>query len=406
MNQTKRLHAPVISILSPSFTASKKAISLISALGNLEQFCVVTDDIPVSPEKTLNETFKSSIPKLSRSWHSVGSRCPVSGSIIHFCSVGDDLNVPEANREQNRRPKSFALLGITDIDDSDLNDGSKVDVAIRKFRELLASRLNEAPAVNRTILNLKCILNGNVTAKDLLKDVSHDGLPLLSPPKGLTVARSSVSLRKDLDERKDQLPFTFLKEIVVPHFDYAEYCDGSTLLSNLSLARTNRPAIGVFEWPNSSTCIRPLPTASEDRNLPSPSLIFHCESPEDTTKIKDFGFHEARIGYNGLGHGHGQVMLLHKDLMGLDVRYCPRTTVSSAFSEAQDSLLAGSLEELQSTNVLVSSSDEARSDMRIGNGDCWVEVRANLKRPGTLWQRSKTSSRKQRIAKIPDIPYE
>ena len=101
-----------------------------------------------------------------------------------------------------------------------------------------------------------------------------------------------------------------------------------------------------------------------------------------------------------------QVMLLHKDLLGLDVRYCPRTAVSSAFAEAQDSLLAGSLEELQSTNVLVSRREEVKSDARVGNGDCWIEVRANLKRPSKLFQRSKNSQRKQKIAKIPDLPYD
>ena len=117
-------------------------------------------------------------------------------------------------------------------------------------------------------------------------------------------------------------------------------------------------------------------------------------------------FRKARIGYSGLGPGHGQVMLLHKDLIGLDIRYCPRTTVSSTFSEAQESLLAGSLEELQSTNILLSGSEKAIGDKRIGNSDCWVELRANLKRPSKYWQRSKNSSRKQKIAKIPDIPFE
>jgi hypothetical protein len=92
--------------------------------------------------------------------------------------------------------------------------------------------------------------------------------------------------------------------------------------------------------------------------------------------------------------------------MGLDVRYCPRTATSSTFSEAQESLLAGSLDELQSTNILVSGAENVKSDDRIGNGDCWVEVRASLKRPSNFLQRTKSSTRRQKVAKIPDLPYE
>eukprot|EP00532_Pseudo-nitzschia_australis_P006645 CAMPEP_0168164138 /NCGR_PEP_ID=MMETSP0139_2-20121125/768_1 /TAXON_ID=44445 /ORGANISM="Pseudo-nitzschia australis, Strain 10249 10 AB" /LENGTH=387 /DNA_ID=CAMNT_0008081117 /DNA_START=364 /DNA_END=1527 /DNA_ORIENTATION=+ len=387
----------------------------------MEQFSVVTDDDDESSSfssdnTSLNYTFKSSIPGFSRSWTSVGARCPVSGAIVHFCSTGDLDDAPaEEIKEQQDHPNTntpFALLGITDSVELEPpnyiceagGDSSEVEVAIRKFRNLLASRLNEGTALNRTLLNLKCSMNGSLTTKDLLRNISHDGLPLLSVPK-----RSSDS---DLDDafvapRKEDpvsSTSTFLKEIVVPHFDYAAYGDGSTLVSKLALAPTKRPAVGVYQWPDSTTCIRPLPTASEDSIIPSPSLIFHCESPEDATRIRNCGFREAKIGYGGLGPGHGQVMLLHKDILGLDVRYCPRTTISSAFSEAQESLLAGSLEELQSTNVLVSGREEAKSDVRVGNSDCWVEVRANLKRPSKFFRRSK--KRKQKIANIPDLPYE
>jgi len=407
MNRSRRLQAPIITILSPSFTASKKAVSLLSKLGNLEQFSLVTDD-SLASEKALNDTFKSAIPGLSRSWDSVGARCPVSGSVIHFCSTGR-IGAPKENIEQNRPNTPFALLAITDSDESDSEEeceaGTEVETAIRNFRSLLASRINEGAALNRTLLNLKCFFNGNLTTNDLLKDVSRDGLPMLSIPNRSN-ADACVPPRSDSKARKDSISSNFLKEIVVPHFDYAAYRDGSTLMSKLALARTNRPAVGVYEWPDSTTCIRPLPTGSEDQRLPSPSLIFHCESPEDAIRIKEYGFRKARIGYSGLGPGHGQVMLLHKDLVGLDIRYCPRTTVSSTFSEAQESLLAGSLEELQSTNILLSGSEKAIGDKRIGNSDCWVELRANLKRPSKYWQRSKNSSRKQKIAKVPGIPYE
>jgi len=407
MIRSRRLQAPIITILSPCLNASKKAVSLLSLLGNMEEVSLVNED-PSSSDKALNNTFKSSIPGLSRSWDSVGARCPISGSVIHFCS-SSDLGALKENNDRNPQTTPFALLAITEYDKSSRSEEYKGDVevkaAIRHFRSLLASRINDGATLNSTLLNLKCLINGNLTTNDLLKDISRDGLPLLSIPDSFSNGDNCIPGRKS-EGRMDPTSSPFLKEIVVPHFDHASYIDGSTLISKLSLATTNRPAVGVFEWPNSTTCIRPLPTAAEDQRLPSPSLIFHCESPEDAITIREYGFREARIGYGGLGPGHGQVMLLHEDLIGLDIRYCPRTSISSTFSEAQESLLAGSLDELQSTNILVSGSEKTKSDERIGNGDCWVEVRANLKRPSSYWYRSKKSPSKQKIARIPDLPYE
>jgi len=402
MIRSKSLQAPIITILSPCLVASKKAVSLLSLLGNMEELSLNTEDSS-SSDKALNNTFKSSIPGLSRSWDSVCARCQISGSVIHFCS-SSYLGASKDNDDRYPQTTPFALLAITDVDKSVRNEeyegDAEVKASIRHFRNLLASQVNNGATLNSTILNLKFLINGMLTTNDLLKDISRDGLPLLSIPDRFSNGKSGIPRR----ESKSSIYPTsspFLKEVVVPHFDYAAYIDGSTLISKLSIATTNRPAVGVFEWPNSKTCIRPLPTAAEDQSLPSPSLIFHCKSPEDAFKIREYGFREARIGYGGLGPDHGQVMLLHEDLIGLDIRYCPRTTISSTFSEAQESLLAGSLDELQSTNILVSGGENAKTDKRIGHGDCWVEVRANLKRPSNFWQRSKKTSRKQKVAKIP-----
>mmetsp|Transcript_11098 Transcript_11098/g.28132 ORF Transcript_11098/g.28132 Transcript_11098/m.28132 type:complete len:388 (+) Transcript_11098:156-1319(+) len=387
MIRSRSLQAPVITILSPCLAASKRAVSLLSLLGDMEEVSLVNEDSS-SSDKALNNTFKSSIPGLSRSWESIAARCPVSGSVIHFCS-SSNIGSSKENGNKRLHKNPFALLAITD------DDGSEVKESIRQFRNLLAARINNRSKVDSTFLNLKCLISGKMTTKDLLKDISSDGLPLLSIPE----------TRKS--ESKDKVDYTsspFLKEIAVPYFDHASYSDGSTLISKLSRAATTRPTVGVYEWPNSKTCIRPLPTAAEDKILPSPSFIFHCESPEDIVEFREHGFQQARIGYGGLGPGHGQVMLLHEDLRGLDIRYCPRTTVSSTFSEAQESLLAASLDELQSTNVLAYGSGTSKSDERIDNGDCWVELRANLKRPSNYFQKSKKTN--QKIAKVPDLPYE
>ncbi len=346
-----------------------------------------------SSDEALNNAFKSSVPGLSQSFVSVGAFCPTSRCIIHFCS--------SSNNDKKAQNTPFALLAITDEDKSISNNDQRSQAAISRFRKLLADRISNDNGMNSAILNLKSIISGNLTSKDLLKDVSSDGLPLLSIPEKPESGESFAE-----NAKKDSSSSPFLKEVVVPFFDDASYADGSTLISRLFRSTTNRPAVGVFEWPDSTTCIRPLPTAGEDKVLPPPSLIFHSKSPEDLVKMREMGFREARIGYGGLGPDHGQVMLLHENLRGLDIRYCPRTTVSSSFSEAQESLLSGSLDELQSANVLASGGSNSVSDERIDNGDCWVEVRANLKEPSNYWQRSKKVARKQKIAKVPDLPYE
>jgi len=421
MNRSRQLQAPIITFLSPSLTASKKATSLLSALGKFENISVVTDDdTHVSTSIGLNDTLKSNIPWFSRySWDSIGAKDAVSGSVIHFCSIGRrGINVESKEENKNAQDRNqqnipFSLLAITDTSDdqsddskkkeSDGNANAEVDRIIRNVRCLLASKINEGGFLNRTSLILKYFFKGKLTVCDLLKNISPDGLPLLSIPNNIP--------SKIVDDGcVPKLRTTCLKEVVVPHFDYAAYKDGSTFMSKLGLARTRRPAVGVYEWPinntrNTRTCIRPLPNCAEDQTLPSPSLIFHCESPENEVEIREYGFREARIGYGGGGMNRGQVMLLHKDLIGLDIRYCPRKNVSSAFSEAQESLLAGTIEELQSTNVLLAGGEEANHDERTDNADCWIEERAKFKRPlGYLW--SKSSSRKQRIAKIPIIPFE
>ena len=344
--------------------------------------------------------------------------------MIHFCSIGlrsDNSEQKEQEQDQNKQNTPFALIAITDTDSNASDDGNKkkesngnaeVNIAINNARCHLASKINEGGTLNSTsFLNLKYFLKGRLTASDLLKNISPHGLPLFSVPNN--TPRRIVDDDDDDDDDDSCVPkptMTYLKEVAVPYFDYAAYKDGSTFLSKLGLAMTIRPTVGVYQWLNNITCIRPLPTAAEDQRLPSPSLIFHCESPENNEdKIREHGFREARIGYGGLGRdrGHGQVMLLHKDLIGLDIRYCPRTKISSAFSEAQESLLSGSLPELQSTNVLLAGG-KANDDKRIGNGDCWVEFKASIKRPHGFIRSitSKNASGKLKVAKVPDLPYE
>lgn len=370
MNKTTALRSPVVTLLSPSPIASKRAKELLQTLVGLEElpFSVNSDD-------HLNDAFRSSLPGFSRQWESVASFCPISGSIIHFCAIDNVKN----------KSGPLAMIGLTDSSDETPQE------SIQRFRDLLANHVKDFS----TSIKFKESLGKAISPSSLLKSVSTGGLPLTQLPSAAT----------NLESTKNDGVSGGLKEIVIPYFDYATFSDGSSFLSKLSDASLARPTVGVYRWTNSVTHIRPLPTAAEDHRLSPPSLIFQCSNVDDILRKTNLGLQVAKIGYSGFKTG--QLMMLHPDLDGIDVRFCSQENVSSAFSEAQESLLAASLEELQSSNTLLAAGEEAKDDHRLGKADCWIEVRANLKQPSGYFNRTggKLPS-KPRIANIPDLPYE
>jgi hypothetical protein len=352
----------VVSFLSPSPSASRKAQVLLASLCGLQEVQLPSFQ---KEDDRLNASFESFLPSFSNSWDSVALKCNSTGTLVHFCSENSNFG-GESSRKQ-----PFALLGITHMANEDSSQQ-----AVQRFRDLLASKVQQ----QSSFIKFKRSF-GSLSPEELLRDVSRGGLPL-------------VSVSSPKHEVSEQTPPTGLKEVVVPFFDFAEYADGSRFFSHFAKAR--RPVVGVYQWGDCATRIRPLPTASEDIRLPPPSLVFHCN---DLEKIEpeNSGARTAKIGYTG--NKMGQLMLQHEDLLGLDIRFCSSTKVSSAFSEAQDSLLAGSLNELQSTNTLSVDGEKVKYDDRIGQADCWVEVRANLKSPSGFFKRPAGSvPSKQRVA--------
>ena len=200
-----------------------------------------------------------------------------------------------------------------------------------------------------------------------------------------------------------------LRELSVPVYEDARYLDGCTLLSYLSASDLCRPTIGVYQFTNSGLALRPLPAAKEDMLLPAPSLVFYTPNLEEAKEmLRRNGVLTAKIGYRGSTH-HGQLMVIHKDTAGLDIRLTESTACISSFSEAQEALLAGSLDELQNVNVLMEGGNETKAyqETMNGLGDCWVEFRANLKKPSGFFTRNTKSNRQShKVAKAPDIPYE
>ena len=190
------------------------------------------------------------------------------------------------------------------------------------------------------------------------------------------ISFKTISEKKNTESRGCFLPNT-LKEIALPTYSLAS--NGSNILERLGRSNLHRPVSGLYQYP-SGLCVRPLPAAAADRRLSSPSLVFQCESLERRARYLDecASFTISRVGQTGARVG--QLIVQHRDFVGFDVRLCESTSYSSMFAEAQESLMAGSLPELQSKHVLdgVQGTDDPNTDRM----DCWVEFRANMKNPG------------------------
>lgn len=214
-----------------------------------------------------------------------------------------------------------------------------------------------------------------------------------------------------------------LKEIVIP-FDFSSNTSSTTWMDTLSSTSRHssyRSVTGLYQLPYSNIYIRPIPMAKEDRQYGlSPTLIFHSDTEHmddvleqnrtiqnevNTTQI-------MKIGYTGR-KSHGQLMISDRSTFGgMHVRLCSQEKPTSMYAEAQDSLLASSLGELQSQRVLQTKTDHSSStDPRTNSTDCWVEFRANLRHPlGFISTSSSLLSNAHsdppKIAKAPNIPYE
>jgi len=282
-----------------------------------------------------------------------------------------------------------------------------------------------------------------------------------------------------------------LREIVIPYMDEItnpKINNGLSFLQSLSSNTLfKRPKTGLYQWPLSSSSsssssstkeekengvvIRPIPCSISDHTLPPITFIFKCHSLSQAqeyflreqqkqllqtdnamkNEVKSNGMHNIlehlhlkKVGYTVSNPGQLQIDITHSSSSStnttssslasflpssssFEFRYCQSKELSSIFCEAQDSLLAGSLDDLQNTNVISdgdhnidmsrssSSSNEGKEegtmekslsvDDMIGLGDCWVEFRANLRNPSGFVK--KMNYRKQnKVAKPPDLPFE
>ena len=388
VSASRHLKSPVVSLLSASPASSRAAQELVKNLFAMEP--INLNDHEHAGDELDN---KLAVPMFTRRFDSVASKvsCVRSSIALSFIDKRNRRRRIRSTAENHQGATGdhhFSLLGVTSVNDCQQND----DLNVQESRRLLASCIRSPLRLVMSHAAGRPISGSAITQFD-------SGLPLLNLPKtnDTTATQSAQTIQQG-----------GLKELVLPFYDDSLYPDGQSLLSKLGSSSLNRPAVGLYQWPNNGIVIRPLPSAKEDRSLPVPSLVFYCKDLElAADKLASIGGISAKIGYNGLASS-GQLMVSHPSLLGLDIRLTDSAECTSAFPEAQEALLASSLSELQNVNVLKGDiGTESEKDARDNSMDCWVEFRANMKRPSGFVKRAvKGNAGKVKTAKAPDLPYE
>ena len=419
----------VLTFLSPSPAYSQSAVEFLNNIFNLPRISVGTSSESTETNRRrdcLDEAHFGST--FSSSWHSIGCACPTSGTILHFLSTSRDDNSEDGSNNIDKQQSALQLISIHGSHSSSSGKEDYNDAMV-ECRKRLATTIQSKQSTLETrlrgmALHIMCNLLGKQPNPAWIfannpSTTSHI-LPILDLTP-FTIHNSTTS-----DENNDSVVNSDsstgkLRELALPFFS-----GESSIQTQLSKSTLLRPLPGLYQCSvgrqmanedtpkaNSTGLIfRPLPAAAEDLRLSTPSLVFQVKSlAKAQTLIEEkLGGRTFKIGWRG--HGQlGSLMVGHPSIQGLDIRLCETTDSTkwvpcNSFDEAQESLLAGSLSELQSAHVVSEGkSSSITEDKKIGNGDCWVEVRSNVKNPsGFLKQFG--SRKKQTIAKPPEIPFE
>jgi len=461
MRWTTKVQTPVITFLSPSPAASKRAVDRLrlwtTQLSSSRPEMSV-DSGPANhngapqTQKKSNELEIGSVPFQAETW-----RCSETGTILQWISPSNAID--SSSNSRKKQAVHHSLLAIQDIRGQTADDALRdTDEAVQHSRVRLQQLLEPTTASTRLRLKLchwfgrpsitlQHIKRGRIEASTetvegweglreglrnwLLRQESFTSPILDIDPQPEAWQKQEHQQQLRIPKAKPQRQPGGLKEIVIPFDPEGQ---GMSLLQELS-SRLPSPVTALYEFPSviaprsgpeakktvSGLCLRPVPAAEADQSLSPPSLVFHFDEQEQGSVLAELAGEDiadeetsiAKIGFSGLGKG-GQVMLRHADLAGLDVRLCSNSRYSTVFAEAQESLFAGSLEQLQSVRVngapVTSSQRKGTTtggeqgtliDPKTNQADCWVEVRANLSRPMGYLKR-----RKPKTAKAPDLPYE
>jgi hypothetical protein len=310
-------------------------------------------------------------------WHSLSLQ--QGRTIIQCLSLNHQWLEMDASTTKGGGPP-FRVIGIQETNDQhtaaadDDNINSAAASAAAAFRAALLEHVYQSvsPA------NL-------ATAMFFSRQLGPAALPLLLdvvPTRSSEIIPTSSSSHDNVFQDGDLKEVVLYESLLMPH-----------LLPS--------PVTGVNVTPTGLR-IRPLPPAALDRRPTASTLIFH-RSTSSSSNESSYDDHDddrffRRIGYTGR-HGHGgQLLFQHSDNLGLRLCRVQQQPPRSMFAEAQDSLLASSLADLQSNRVLITTkkndnnmsagdNDDDDDDPRRNRSDCWVEVRAQMATPATYWKK-------------------
>jgi len=387
----------VLTFLSPSTAYSRSAVELLNA------------SLGLIPINNSTSNMRDSLDNLhfgsggQEKWHSTASYCQTSGTILHFLSLSTN-----DNNNDNQDKDSMVPLQLISIHGL----GSIADCRQSLANTIQSKQYTIETRLRGVIFNFMHKLGKQITPAWIL---ASNPTVHVSPILELTNHSKDNCVTIDVTSHEN---IGKLRELVLPFFP-----NDSSLQSKLSKSSLARPLPGLYQCSVDSTdeskdtiannglIFRPLPAAEEDLTLSQPSLVFQCQHLTDSQKlIKQKGGTTYKIGWKG-DDKLGSLMVRHPSLLGLDIRLVQSVTddwiPTAAFDESTESLLAGSLDDLQSSHVNSNgnvSDDSLVKDEKIGNGDCWIEMRSNVTRPSGFIKQFK--KKKQTIAKPPDLPFE
>lgn len=404
----------ILTFLSPNPARSRSASQFLQRLFHLSSGSNSSQSSSISRRRDIldEKHFGSS----SYSWHSETCRCNTSGTVLHFLSLDDGNRTTEEvigdhSGDKNNGQSQISSLALLSI--NECRTAHNLGDILSDCRQQLSDSIVEENQIfpNSALESRLRGLSFTVSHK-LGRDIQPSWLLRNTPTINLNKSSTSSDMAS-VAEPEVVTGGGVLKEVALPFFP--EY---STVQKELSSSRLfSRPLPGLYQYndkvkTNSASTgliIRPIPAATEDLRLPPPSLIFHCSSLDNAKEIveRELGGKTEKIGWRGATH-RGNLIASHPSISGLDVRISEDWALSSSFDEAEQSVLAGSLDELQSSHVMSEgkhngSDNTITADSKVNNSDCWVEVRSNMKRPSGFLKRFGSHPR---VAKPPQLPYE
>jgi hypothetical protein len=386
-----------ITILSTSAASARRAIKILADWVPLKSL----SEEATAP--TTAATAATTTTTTTRSFHHI-----IPWSLLTTTCLDNDVRIqwlaPEYSATSPPSPARHSLLAITQASSAINDDDDPARAVLAPFADTLSPTKLRACRFFRRPVHESHLLGSASRFMPMMQ--------LHQQPEGLHDATGTPAAQPP--PRRSGL-----KEVVIPYDDEDE---DSTSRPFQQLMHLPSPSTGLYLLPRSNLCVRPLPTGFHDRHLPPPSLVFHSpqalpwpvvDSRDDTVTIRKIGHSGLSMGpspgRSGGGGSGGQYRFDSADLAGLDVRLCCSETYQSMFAEAHESLLAGSIDKLQSTRVLgardVDDDDDAEEIRRMNSSDCWMEFRATVRNPMGFFQRP-ASKRTTRTAKVPDLPYE